>query len=31
MNLRFIKTDKCPKCGCDIVIRESVQSSEKKF
>lgn len=26
MNLTFIKTTKCPICGCDVVIRESVDT-----
>lgn len=26
MNLKFIKTDKCPICGCDTVISESVDT-----
>lgn len=28
MNLKFIKTEKCPVCGCDMVVRESVRSDE---
>lgn len=30
MNLKFIKTNVCPKCGCNIVVRESVQNNGKE-
>lgn len=26
MKLNFIETDKCPICGCDIVIEESIET-----
>lgn len=26
MELKFVKTTKCPVCGCDIVVRESVET-----
>ena len=25
MELKFVKTTKCPVCGCNIVVRESVE------
>lgn len=25
MKLKFIKTEKCPICGCDVIINESVE------
>lgn len=28
MNLTFIKADKCPICGCDTVISESIEANE---
>lgn len=26
MNLNFIKTEICPKCGCDIITEESIEN-----
>jgi len=25
MNLKFLKGDKCPVCGCDIIVEEKVE------
>lgn len=27
VNLKFIKTNKCPVCGCDTVISESIEAT----
>jgi hypothetical protein len=27
MLLKHIKTEKCPKCGCSVVIREEIEKS----
>lgn len=27
MKLLFIKTERCPVCGCDIVVKEEIQYS----
>ena len=27
MNLSFIKTNKCPHCGCSFIVREEVQTN----
>ena len=27
MKLLFVKTDRCPVCGCDVVIREDIEST----
>jgi type IV secretory pathway VirB4 component len=25
MNLKYIKTDKCPQCGCNIITEEKIE------
>lgn len=31
MDLKFIKTDKCPECDCDVVCRERVETDRGKI
>ena len=26
MNLNFIKTEICPKCGCNVIVEESIET-----
>lgn len=29
MNLRFLKTEQCPECGCSVVVNEGLETTWK--